>query len=283
MSDTHYEPGGGGINVSRIVRILGGDTEAVYLEGGEMGAFLGQLMDEEGIPRHAIRTGGQTRIAFMVREQSTGLEYRFVPEGPVVSAGELAELCAAAKASHAPYVIASGSLPRGLPETAFADLAHIARDAGSRFILDTSGAPLRAALATARPYLVKPSRDELEGLAGASLDDAAVKAMAARLVTEGKAEHVAVSLGADGAILAGPKGVIAMPAIHVRVRSAWARATASWAAMVWSLSEGQPIEDAFRFGLAAGAAAAMTPGTQLCRKEDILALYTRLPPAPAWE
>ncbi len=89
MSDTHYEPGGGGINVSRIVRILGGDTEAVYLEGGEMGAFLGQLMDEEGIPRHAIRTDGQTRIAFMVREQSTGLEYRFVPEGPVISAANL--------------------------------------------------------------------------------------------------------------------------------------------------------------------------------------------------
>ncbi len=90
--------------------------------------------------------------------------------------------------------------------------------------------------------------------------------MAARLVTEGKAEHVAVSLGADGAILAGPKGVIAMPAIHVRVRSAVGAGDSFVGAMVWSLSEGQPIEDAFRFGLAAGAAAAMTPGTQLCGK-----------------
>jgi 6-phosphofructokinase 2 len=115
LKDTSFEPGGGGINVARVISTLGGEVEALALSGWEMGDFLGRLLKDEGIRWKPIPMEGETRVALMVHDQSTGLEYRFLPEGPEVTAADIERCAAAISATRSGIVVASGSLPRGAP------------------------------------------------------------------------------------------------------------------------------------------------------------------------
>lgn len=270
-----FDPGGGGINVARVVAKLGGDVEAIYLAGGEIGSLLDRLLADHGVARHRIAIDGQTRVGYIVHEQSTGLEYRFVPEGPHITAADC-EACRAALADRdADYLICSGSLPGGAPADTYVKFAEVAAAKGAKFVLDSSGAGLRATLETDSVYLVKPSLGELEQFVGRKLTPDAAAQAAADIVARGMAEIVAVTLGADGAILAGHGEAMRLPAIPVRVNSAVGAGDSFLAAMVWALSQGRGTADAFRLGIAAGAAATMTPGTELCRSDDVWMLFDR--------
>jgi 6-phosphofructokinase 2 len=270
-----FDPGGGGINVARVVAKLGGEVEAVYLAGGEIGSMLDRLLADQGIARHRIAIAGQTRVGYIVHEQSTGLEYRFVPEGPHVTAADCEACCAALASRRADYLVCSGSLPGGAPADTYARIADLAAKMGAKFVLDSSGEGLRATLETDSVHLVKPSLGELEQYVGRKLTPDQAAQEASRIVDREMAEIVAVTLGTDGAILAGRGETMRLPAIPVRVTSAVGAGDSFLAAMVWALSEGWTTSDAFRLGVAAGAAAAMTPGTELCRIEDVYALYER--------
>lgn len=267
------DPGGGGINVARLITMMGGDAEAVFLAGGATGVLLDRLLKQEGVPRRALPIASDTRIAFTIFERSSGLDYRFVPSGLAVTRKEL-EPCLAAVAAHeGGYVVASGSLPDGVPSDIYAQMAAMAEARGAKFILDSSGAGLRVTLEKARVFLVKPSIGELEQLVGSKLDEDGVRQAAMSLVERGAAEMVAVTIGPRGAILASAQGVIRVLSPHVKARAAVGAGDSFLGAMVWALSHGRPIEEALRLGTAAGAAAVMSPGTQLCRREDIFALY----------
>ena len=277
LSDATYEPGGGGINVARVIATLGGDVEALALAGGEMGAFLARLAAEEGLAFHPVAIAGQTRVALMVRDQSTGLEYRFLPEGPVVAEADIETCVAAIAARTQGYVVASGSLPRGAPADSYVRMAQAAARHALPFVLDTSGAALTAALAHGGLFLIKPSRSELESYAGQVLDQAGIEAAAQQLAASGKARMVAVTLGGDGALLATRESLIRLPAISVPVRSAVGAGDSFLGAMVWALTQNWPMEKAFRLAMAAGAAATSNAGTTLCRREDVFALYGQMP------
>jgi len=125
-----YDPGGGGVNVARVVTELGGDVEVLYLAGGATGTLLGELLDRNRIRRQLIRIAGNTRISFTVQERSTGREFRFVGNGPTVDATELGACLDAIRASDFNYLVASGSLPIGVPPDTFAILAGIAAAKG---------------------------------------------------------------------------------------------------------------------------------------------------------
>jgi 6-phosphofructokinase 2 len=273
LSNATYEPGGGGINVARVITTLGGKAEAAFLAGGEMGKFLERLVGEEGIRQHPLAITGQTRVALMVRDESTGLEYRFLPDGPEVTAADIERCAAAISATRSGIVVASGSLPRGAPVDSYARLARAAARNALPFVLDTSGEALRAALEEGGILLVKPSRSELESLAGGRLEEAALEAAARALADAGKAQLVAVTLGADGAMLVSAGEILRQPAITVPVLSAVGAGDSFLGAMVWAMSERWPHADAFRLAMAAGAAATSNPGTTLCRKEDVFRLY----------
>ncbi|PZF75917.1 1-phosphofructokinase family hexose kinase [Aestuariivirga litoralis] len=275
LKDTSFEPGGGGINVARVIAALGGEVEALALSGWEMGAFLGRLLKDEGIPWTPIAMEGETRVALMVHDQSTGLEYRFLPEGPEVHAHEIDACAEAILRKKEGYVVASGSLPRGAPADSYVRLAKAAAANGLPFVLDSSGAALKAALQHGGIHLVKPSLSELESLAGHELDAPGIEAAARAIITAGQARMVAVTLGADGAVLATPDRVLRLPAMAVEVRSAVGAGDSFLGAMVWALSQGWDIEQAFLLGMAAGAAATGNPGTSLCRKEDVFSLFER--------
>jgi 6-phosphofructokinase 2 len=275
LTDTSFEPGGGGINVARVISALGGDVEALALSGWEMGEFLGRLLKEEGIRWTPIPMEGETRVALMVHDQSTGLEYRFLPEGPAVHAHEIDACAEAILHKTSGFVVASGSLPRGAPADSYVRLAKAAARNGLPFVLDTSGAALKAALEHGGIFLVKPSQSELESFAGHPLDHAGMEQAASAIVAAGKAKMVAVTLGADGAMLATAGSLLRLPAMEVEVRSAVGAGDSFLGAMVWALSEGWAVDQAFLLGMAAGAAATGNPGTSLCRREDVFELFAK--------
>lgn len=265
--------GGGGINVARVIVELGGQCELLYLSGGATGTLLEAMLEPLGVKQHRFRIHDPVRVAFNVRELSTNLEYRFVPEGPEVTEAELAPVFDLLEASDADYIVASGSLPRGVAGDTYARMADIAARKKARFILDTSGEALHETLAKAKVFLVKPSLGELASFAGQKIDHENAGAAAQAIVRSGAAQYIAVTLGADGAILVGADRIHRVPAIEVPVKSAVGAGDSFVAAMTWSLAEGHEIGEAFRFGLAAGAAAVMTSGTELCRRADVRALY----------
>lgn len=267
-----HHPGGGGVNVARVIAELGGRAELVYLSGGATGALLDDLLATTAIEKHRIATQGPVRMAFMVHEEETGLEYRFVPMGSEIGIGELQRAFEAIEHSRVDYVVASGSLPNGAPDDTYRKMADLVSRKGSRFVLDANGPALVAALAGGNLFLVKPSLGELESIAGHRLETATAGDFALNLVEKGAARYLAVTMGGEGALLAGDGVVRHLPAHAAKVRSAVGAGDSFLGAMVWSLATGAPVDRAFQIGLAAGTAAVLTPGTELCRRQDVEAI-----------
>jgi 6-phosphofructokinase 2 len=271
-----FDPGGGGVNVARVLRELGGETLAVVLAGGVSGRLLEELLTEGGVPHRTIPIAGRTRMSHTVQDLSTGQEYRFVPEGPTLAEAEWQAALDALEQAEAAWVVASGSLAPGVPEDFYARAAAIAARRRQRFVLDTSGPPLRAALGKGLA-LIKPSRGEFEALVGRPLLDAeAQDAAAMDLLRQGAAGLIAVTLGHEGAMLAEPGGVLRLPALDVPVRGAVGAGDSFLAAMVLALSRGESPREAFAWGMAAGAAAVMATGTAHPRRADVEALRRRI-------
>jgi len=277
-SGERYDPGGGGLNVARVLHRLGVPVEAIYLSGGPTGALLDQLLDAAGLPRRAIPIHDHTRMSLAVYERSTGHEYRFVPEGPLVAEEEWRALLGACFASPAEWVIASGSLPRGVPDDFFARLAAPLVALDRKLVLDTSGAALKAAFAAGGIHLAKPSVGEFESLLDRKLTSHGEVAEAAEaLVKAGKAGMIAVTMGEQGGVLAWEGGVVTHPGVHAVARSTTGAGDSFLAAMVDGLLRGEDPPQAFRRGIAAGTAAVLTPGTDLCQPEEIERVLKNLP------
>jgi 6-phosphofructokinase 2 len=272
-----HDPGGGGINVARVFVRLGGDARCFSLSDGATGVALDGLLDLHQLVRSRIPIKGETRVSTTVFERGRGREYRFVTDGPVVAPGEWQDCLERLASARCDYLVASGSLPQGVPEDFYARVAALANRRGIRFVLDSSGAALAAGLAGRMVFLVKPSIGELRALTGQPLvgEDEIAEA-ASGIVRRGEADHVAVTMGRDGALLANSSGTLRLPAIPVKARSTVGAGDSFLAAMVHDLASGREPADAFRFGLAAGAAAALNPGTNLAHADDIRRLYAML-------
>lgn len=275
-TDEHIDPGGGGINVSRVIQALGGETLALVLAGGATGHLIAELLGDAGVPTQILPVTGRTRISLTVHDRSANQEYRFVSEAPEVSPEELNAAFAAVTEAEGGWLVASGSLPRGVPEDTYARLADAAAAREMRYVLDTSGPALTAAMGRGLA-LIKPSLSELEHLVGRPLPTATEQdAEARKLVETGAAEMVAVSLGAVGALLATSTGVTRLPALKGPVRSAVGAGDAFLAALVLALSRGSAPPDALAWGIAAGAAAVEGVGTARVTKEAVEACYRRV-------
>jgi 6-phosphofructokinase 2 len=266
--DERYDAGGGGINVARMIRELGGEAVAFYLAGGITGQTLEGLIERCGLAAVRVPTGEMTRVSHTVFETSTGQEFRFTPEGPLVSQSEWRHCLEVLSVVDSTYFVCSGSLARGLPADFYARVTRMVNSRGDRVVIDSSGTALHLALEEG-VYLVKPSRGELERLLGRRAVNEVEEALAREVVDSGRAEVVALTLGGDGAVLATRDGVLRLPAPKIEAKSAVGAGDSFLGAMVWALADGRPVEDAFACGVAAGAATAMTPGTGLGQREDI--------------
>ena len=276
-STERYDPGGGGINVARVLARLGERVEVVYCAGGATGALLDELLGERELTRHRIPIHDHTRMSLSVYERSSGKEFRFVPEGPLLDESEWRAALEQCVASASPWLVASGSLPRGVPADFYAQLARAVAPQGTRLVVDSSGPALRAALDVGGLWLVKPSQGEFEALIGHKLHGwREIGAAALEMVHAGKAAHVAVTLGHFGAVMAHAGGVERHAALDVEVRSATGAGDSFVAGMVHGFLRGEDAAGAFRWGMAAGTAAVLSPGTDLCRPADVQAMWDRL-------
>jgi 6-phosphofructokinase 2 len=275
---TRLDPGGGGINVSRVVRNLGGRSIAVYAVGGPTGQAYRELLEREGIVGRAVRIAASTRESFTVDETDTGKQFRFVLQGPEMREPEWRAFLSAI-ADDMPtrgYIVPSGSLPPGAPVDFYARIAHIARERGTRCVVDTSGPALRAALDEG-VFLIKPSLRELGELVGAALDDETdMQDAAHQLVHAGACDVVALTLGAAGALLVTADGAMRLPTPAVDVQSTVGAGDSFLGALVLRLAQGRDLAAAFRSAVAAGSATAMLPATDLCRLDDVAALEAGL-------
>jgi 6-phosphofructokinase 2 len=275
---TLVDPGGGGVNVARVVHRLGGEALAIFAAGGPTGQAYAELLNKEGVQGRLVTITEYTRQDFTVDETSTGAQYRFVTQGPHLSEAEWQRCLDDVGACTTPgaLVVASGSLPPGVPDDLYARVARQARQAGARCVLDASGAGLHRAIEEG-VFLVKPNRRELASLTGTSLDSPEDQERAAReLIERGAAEIVALTLGADGALLVTAGTTLRLPAVEVEARSAVGAGDSFVGGMVLRLAQGRDLEDSFLYAMAAGGAALLTPATELCRKEDVERLHAEL-------
>lgn len=291
VMDTHklrctapiFHPGGGGINVARVLHRLGGDCLALYLAGGMNGQRLRQLLDQEQVRGHCIAIAGETRESFSAHEMSSGRDFRFVLPGPALTPGEWQACLDYISALDAPppYLVASGGLPPEVPQDFYVRLARLAKARGSRVVLDTSGPALAAALAEG-VYLVKPSLRELRELTGHPLQTEPDRhAAALQIIKSGQAQVVALSLGEDGALLVTADRALRARSLPVPVASSIGAGDSFVGGLVWALSRHEELEQAFRYGMAAGAAALLAPGTALCQAADVERLHREVLITPA--
>jgi 6-phosphofructokinase 2 len=288
-SDERFDPGGGGINVARAMRALGTDALALIMTGGVTGRLVEELLDEEGVRWRSLPIGGRTRISLNVHDRQSGLEYRFVAEGPDVREAEWRRALDVLGEVEADWIVASGSLPRGVPADFYAKAAAIVARRGGKFVLDTSGAALGAAVGPAvgpavgrNIALLKLSLGELEFLIGAELSERARQEKEVlALLRGGAARAIAVSLGRDGALLASANGLVRLAALAVKERSAVGAGDSFLAGLVLGLARGWPEREALALAVAAGSAAVTSYGTALVRREEVQALFRKLCPVDA--
>ena len=277
-SGVRHDAGGGGINVARVLHRLGAETLAIFPVGGPMGQLLERLVADESVPKLALPISGETREDFAVTDKTTQAQFRFVLPGPELTAAERDGCLTAVATALKPndYLVASGSLPPGTPSDFYADVARTAAKVGARFVLDSSGPALKAALGRG-VHLIKPSQRELGDLMGHALADRDACLVAARsIVANGGAEIIAVSLGEAGALLVGNTFALEASAPKVSVTSTVGAGDSFLAALICAMARDLAPAEGLKLAVAAGSAALLGRGTELCQPADVERLAAKI-------
>lgn len=270
-----FEPGGGGINVSRALKRLGVDSVALFPSGGLTGKRLQALLDEENITQHTILTKNLTRENFIVVSRATNEQFRFGMPAPELLPKEEAKVLKVIKelAHKVGYIVASGSIPQGMSDDFLAKVARIAHKEEARLIVDTSGEALKHAVDEG-VYLLKPNQSELRRLTGLDVENNdEVEAAAHQIIDRGKCEVVVVSMGPHGAHTVTKDFSEHVSAPSVKKRSTVGAGDSMVAGMVYGCTKGFDLQHIVRMGIACGTAATMNPGTELFKKDDVDRLY----------
>lgn len=273
-----FEPGGGGINVSRAIKKLGGDSLLLYTAGGFTGKKLDKLLAAENLKRQSIKIEAETRENLIISEKASDLQYRFGMPGPKIKPVECQKIFKKIKElkPFPEYLVISGSIPAGVNSDIYAKMAAAAKKRGARVVVDVSGEPLKEAIEEG-VFLVKPNLGEFQDLIGKELkDEDQIIKEAQKLVNNKSAEVIVISIGAGGALLVTEQKAEFMRPPTVPIKSKVGAGDSMVAGMVLSLAKGGNFKNSFCYGLAAGSAAVMTPGTELCTKEDTDRLYQKM-------
>ena len=271
-----YDAGGGGINVSKAISRLGGESLCVFTSGGSPGIKLEELVQKEGIAIKIIPTQNWTRENLVALDTNTNAQYRFCFPGTPISDVEKENILQTVQELKTKYLVVSGSLNEGLSPDFYQYIADFAKISGTKLIVDTSGEALKKVLDKG-VYLAKPNIGELAKLIGVErLEMDEVAPAARKLIEKGSAEIVVVSLGAQGAVLVTATQTEFVPAPNVVKKSTVGAGDSMVGAMVWALSQNKPLKEVVQWGVACGSAATMNEGTQLFKLEDAKRLFEEL-------
>ena len=267
----HYQPGGGGINISRMLKRLETETVCVFPSGGDTGKYLSDLLIKETIQPEILSIKDWTRENLSVVDTQSDLQYRFGMPGNELSETELKAIknLLLKKVNSDDILVLSGSLAENMPTDYYAQLIKLFADKNVKIIIDTSGTALKEALKE-NVFLMKPNQRELAQLAGKEfLYTAEQEAIALELINTKKAQYVVVSLGARGAFLACNDGVFYKSTPSVKVKSTIGAGDSMVAGLIYGIQNGFMPEKILKYGVACGVAIKMSEGTTLGSKENI--------------
>lgn len=276
-TQAHRDPGGGGINVARVLKRLGSEAPAIYPAGGVTGRLLETLVEGEGVRSMVIPARNDTREDITIFDETTREQFRLVFPGAALSEYEWQQcLDEISRVSpQAAFVIASGSLPAGVPADFYGRVAQASKGL-AKVIVDTSGNSLKAALDVGI-YLIKPNLREFQELAGiTAADEASLIEAGHRLFDRYRIELIALSMGAAGALLLTPNIALRANSLAIAPISVSGAGDSFLGAMMWSLTNSDNLETALRYGVAGGSAALLNPGTELCLGEDVHRLASKV-------
>ena len=277
-SAPRFEPGGGGINVARAIRRLGGKSLAIYPAGGATGEHLTGLLQAEGVEVDVESTADWTRQNLHVLAEQSNEQFRFVMPGAVLTSQELHGLrMKVAALPPETILVISGSLPPGMDVVDLLEVIRFAREKGLRCVVDTSGPALAAAVKEGGLLLIKPNLAELAELTGLTLEEPeAIVVSAQGLIAQGASHYVVVSLGPQGAMAVSSKMSVHITPPPVKKLSTVGAGDSMVGAMCLKLAAGASLGEVVRFGVAAGTAATLRHGTQLCDPEETARLLSLL-------
>lgn len=271
-----FDAGGGGINVSKAIARLEGVSKAIFTSGGATGEKLKELIEAEKIPFETIAIHSWTRESFVAVDDNTNLQYRFGFTGAAINESEKAAIIEVIQKLKCKYLVISGSLNEGLPTDFYKQIAKIAKASGIKVVVDAYGDALTNVLQEG-VYLIKPNVGELAKLVGVeTLEIGEVNEAAKKIIAQGGAEIVVVSLGPQGAVLVTKDAYEFVPAPNVVKRSTVGAGDSMVGGMVWALSQNKSLKEVIRWGVACGSAATMNEGTQLFKGEDAKRLFNWL-------
>ncbi len=272
-----FEAGGGGINVARVIAKFDGDVVAVFPSGGYTGKYFNHLLEKEKVPFIAIDTKNETRENFVILEESTNKQFRFgMPSNELLEDEWKACLSAIENLKNVDYIVASGSLPPGVPMNVYAQLSKIAKKINAKFVVDTSGEALKEAV-NEGVFLLKPNLEELGYLLGIeNIEIQNIEKAAKELILKNNCEIIVISLGKDGAMLVTKNESHTVKPPKVDVKSTVGAGDSMVAGLIYSLSKNNNLKNSLMFGIACGTAATMNKGTELCKISDVEKIYNTL-------
>ncbi|WP_158841633.1 1-phosphofructokinase family hexose kinase [Polaribacter sp. L3A8] len=270
-SDITYHPGGGGVNISRVLHRLAIDSHCLFPYGGKTGEHLKDLLKAQHINVFATPISIWTRENFAVFDEKTGLQFRFgMPTTPFVETemSPVEKLINEQVGNNDIFVI-SGSLPKGLPTDYYSKIIQKLTAKGIKVIVDTSGPVFNEVLKN-ELFLIKPNQKELARLAGVEAQTKEEQeAFALKMVADQIAQYVVVSLGKDGAFVAHKNGVDYVKAPVISVKSTIGAGDSMVAGLIYAITQNETPKNMLRWGVACGVSATLSEGSDLAHKENI--------------
>jgi 6-phosphofructokinase 2 len=272
------DPGGGGINVARAVHKLGGQALAVYPNGGATGAQIQTLLDLEHVSQLPIPIEGIVRENFLVRDQENNQNYRFVLPGPHLSVAEQQNIIDKLAQLDTHILVASGSLPGNVPDDFYARLAHLAQQQKLKLVLDTSSSEAIRSAYEQGVFLLRNNFHEFCELTGSEPKNSSeLEERAQQMVDQGGVEMLIITMGSAGALLCDAnKRLYRAKPPQVNVVNPRGAGDSFVAAFVLGLTQQKPLDQTLRYAVAAAAAAQLTPGTELVRRNDVEELQSQV-------
>ena len=273
-----FTPGGGGINVARAIHNIGGEAQAIYPAGGPTGDMLEQLLEKENIHQYRVKTKNWTRENVSIIEETTNNQYRFEMPGAPLNEHETAQSLETflKESQAADFLVASGSLPEGVPDDFYAKLAKKTQGNHPKLIIDTSGESLKK-LKGSGVFLLKPNLREFREFTGLELlSEEDQKQAGCELVNNGTCEVLVLSLGADGVLLVTRETQVRLRSPKVVVKSRIGAGDSTVAGIVFGLTQDMDLKEAVMFGISCGASTVMSPGNELCQKSEVERIFNQM-------